>query len=187
VIKSQEELMLFWEVLHFRRGIPLPISNTSAIKLDPEEIAPVYPRMQDAQTRFGLCNAIVMPHDQVFMRTANRLLVWLWLANKARHTIDTPDGNADAIRNYYMIWEDLYGIPDVKTTPKEAFELKLIRDLVSHGYKLGNKELRKLTMNQYGRAINQFDPTDRVHQCLVGQYRTIGRELVERELDQKIL
>jgi hypothetical protein len=184
IIKSQDQLKLFWELLHYQRGIPLPINDISATKLDPEGLPRIHTGMTSIMSRASICKAIVMRDEKVFIRNDNRLLVWLWLANKARHFIDTPDGNVDAIRNYYMIWEDLYGEPNKNTKPVEAWELKLIRDLVSHGYKLGNKELRKLTKAQCGKPVNQFDPTDSVQQSLVHRYRTIGRELVEAELDR---
>jgi hypothetical protein len=184
MISSQDRLKLFWELLHFQRGIPLRINDISATKLDYEELAPIHTGMTSIMSRVTICKSTVMPDDKVFMRNNNRLHVWLWLANKARHFIDTPDGSADAIRNYYMIWEDLHGEPNENTKPVEAWELKLIRDLVSHGYKLGNKELRKLTKAQCGKPVNQFDPTNSVQQSLVHRYRTIGRELVEAELDR---
>jgi hypothetical protein len=85
-----------------------------------------------------------------------------------------------------MVWEDLHGTPNDQTKPKEAWELKLIRDLVSHGYKLFNKDLRKLTIDQCGRVINQFDPIDKVQWYLVHRYRTIGHGLIEAELDHKL-
>jgi hypothetical protein len=185
--KSQVELRLFWELMHYQRGVSLPINNRSAQKLDQgQEEAPVHTGIRSTLSRFSVCKAIVMPDDKVFKRTNNRLIVWLWLANMARQAIDTPKDNAEAIRNYYMIWEDLHGTPDKPTTPKEARELKLIRDLVSHGYKVNNKELRKLTLDQCGREINQFDPTDKTQQCLVHRYRTIGHDLIEAELDRML-
>jgi hypothetical protein len=192
VDKSQENLKSFWELLEYLRGLPLPINDRSAKLENGKGALATHTATFSTQARFSLCEVIRMPDSKVFKRPDNRLLVWLWLANKARDFSETPDGDANAIRNYYMIWEDLPDRAKDDDTRIRASGLKCVRNFVSHGEvfrgvrKRLKDECKKIQADYTGR-VNRFDPTDKVHRDLVHQYRTIGRELVKRELDRIIL
>ncbi len=177
---SQEQLKFFWELLYYQRGVSLLISQRIAEKI--ESLISVQPKctgvcimMSDAK----ICVLIKMPDSKLFERENNRLSVWLRLASEARNS----KSSVDAIRNYYMILEDLYS----SILDKEAIkELKFVRDFVSHGEKLGNSDLLKFIKDQFGKSIDQFDPTDTVQQNFVDRYRTLGRNLVEKELNKSL-
>mgnify|MGYP007084712070 CR=1 FL=1 len=78
-----------------------------------------------------------MPDPKVFSHVPARLPAWLRLANDASDSNDP----VDAIRDYYMIWEDLHPAWKIQDGPAEATDLKLTRDFVSHGGKLKNKDV----------------------------------------------
>ena len=178
---SQEQLKFFWELLHYQRGISLPISHLTVEIINPATgVRPIRTGVATIISHAAICRSIKMPDPRVFKLENNRLLVWFRLANEARDSKSA----VDAIRNYYMIWEDSHGVPTKANAPKEAIELKFVRDFVSHGLKLENPELLKFIEDQFGKSINQFDPTDAVQQDFVNRYRTLGRNLVETELDR---
>jgi hypothetical protein len=120
-----------------------------------------------------------MPKAEVFTNSDYRLLVWLRLANEARNAASS----ANAIRNYYMIWEDEHGTPEGTNAQTEALELKFVRHFVSHGEKLVDSKLLDFLKKQIGKHTEQYDPTDSTHQVLVERYRAIGRTLIESELE----
>ena len=121
-----------------------------------------------------------MPDPKVFSHVPARLLAWLRLANDASGSNDP----VDAIRDYYMIWEDMHPAWKIQDGPAEATDLKLTRDFVSHGGKLKNKDVLDFVERNLGRRIEQFDPTDRAQQQFVSSQRKSARDLIEAELDK---
>lgn len=178
---SRHRLKLFLELLRYRRGISLPDISSAAEKLQLVNGTPlVGTGFVDVAVSVSICSSIVMPDPKVFSDAPARLLVWLRLANDASNSSDA----AYAIRNYHMIWEDLHPAWEYKDGPTEATELKLVRDFVSHGKKLKNKDVLDLAERNLGRRIEQFDPTDRAQQQFVSSQRKSARNLIESELDK---
>ncbi len=121
-----------------------------------------------------------MPNPTIFTTSNTRLLVWLRLANEARNATI----HADAIRNYYMISEDMHGRPQPSAAPTAEIELKFIRDFVSHGEALRNCCLLAFIQQELGRPVDQYDPTDNDQQQFVHRQRQLARELIEGELNR---
>ena len=178
---SRQRLKLFWELLRYRRGIPLPNISSVAQKVQPANGSP--PKgigYVDVHARMLLCNSIVMPDPSVFSRAPARLLAWLRFANDASDSSDATD----AIRDYYMIWEDMHPAWRIQDGPTEATELKLVRDFVSHGKELDNRDVLELVKRKLGKPVKQFDPTDMAQQQFVSLHRMSARNLVETELNK---
>ena len=178
---SQEVLKLFWELLRYRRGTSLPDIVSVAQKVQPANSSlPEGISYVDVHIRALFCSSIVMPDPRVFSRAPARLLVWLRLANDASDSSDATD----AIRDYYMIWEDMHPAWRKQDGPTEATELKLVRDFVSHGKELDNRDVLELVKRKLGKPVKQFDPTDVAQQQFVGLHRTSARNLIEMELNK---
>ncbi len=175
VRKSHELLVTFWELLHYLRGLPISIERSSAVPLE-SSVANKSTGAVVAVFDALICHRMEMPREDILLDPPGRLLVWLRLANDARAGRDV-----DAIRNYYMIWEDMHGRPQEGKSPRAALELKHSRDFVSHG-RVDNKEVQKFLKQELGRSITQFDPTDRAQAALVEKLRHQARDLVEDEL-----
>jgi len=177
---SKQCLELFWELLRYRRGVSLPDISSSAQKVEPVNGSPAKTTGSvgvalDAR----LCSPIVMPNPNVFAHPSSRLLVWLRLANDAFDSCNA----AYAIRNYYMIWEDLHPYRNYKEWPAKANDLRLTRHFVSHGGQLW-KEVGKFIKRSLGRQIDQYDPTDSAQQQFVILQCKSARNLIETELDK---
>lgn len=128
------------------------------------------------------CAAIVKPvrfPDEVTLGGQPRLKVWLRLAVGAR----PPASAADAIRNYYMIWEDMNpSTQPVAGSPDQ--ELKFIRDFVSHGKPLNGAGVTTFLNREFGKPENHFDPHNQEHQNFLDGRRQWARNLVEAEIDK---
>lgn len=180
---SQQHLKLFWEVLHYQRGFPLPISSRSVEQIQAVS-GTTFALISEAHVTgtAATCKVIEMPDHDIFASPSSRLIVCLRLANEARSAVI----DADAIRNYYMIWEDMKGRPTSTTVPSAANELKFVRDFVSHGEALSNSNLLAFIQAKLGKPVNQYDPTDADQQNLVRKYREQARQLVESELSKQL-
>jgi hypothetical protein len=179
---SQEQLQLFWEVLHYQRGVPLTISGRTTEQMQKIIGSPPQLTSDVSYTAAAsLCRILDMPSPNLFASPNSRLIVWLRLANEA--TSATP---VDAIRNYYMIWEDMYGKPTPTTTPPAAYELKFIRDFLSHGEPLNNSALLAFIQRELGVPANQYNPTDRAHQTLVRKHHEQAKHLIDGEISKHL-
>ena len=180
---SKEALKLFWELLQYRRGIVLPHCSSIARKLHPVKgSSPTGLGYIDVCTRVSICLPVVLPAPSFFSHADNRLIAWLRLANDAA----TSNSAADAIRNYYMIWEDLHPGWKAGTGPEEADELSYVRDFVSHGEELRNTYVLKFIKRKLGETVKQFDPSDVAQLRFVSLQRTAARSLVEKELNERL-
>jgi hypothetical protein len=94
--------------------------------------------------------------------------------------------DADAIRNYYMIWEDKHGKAELTNAPVAAVELRLVRNFVSHGGDLGDNAVLDLVERELGTSITRYDPTNGDQQRFVQKYRQQARQLIEDELDRLV-
>lgn len=177
---SHERLKLFWELLQFRRGLPLPAISSTAQELQTDGMSrPIGRGYADVAARVSICLLVVLPDPQFFSRRNSRLPVWLNLANDAA----TSANAIHSIRNYYMVWEDLHPAWKIQNGPTEATELKLIRDFVSHGKELRNRDVLKFIRSKLGKPIRQFDPTDLAQQQFLTLQNGAARKLIEKELD----
>lgn len=182
VSSSHEHLKLFWELLRYRRGISLPSLSSHATKVEPVTNLPAEGTgFIGVPVSVVLVSSILMPDPEVFSEARSRLLAWLRLANDA---LDSSDINA--IRNYYMIWEDSHPGWKTKHGPTEATNLKLTRDFVSHGEELGYEEVLAFIQRNLEPDTKQFDPTDRAQQRFVSSQRKSARSLIEEELDRVV-
>ena len=179
---SQQRLGLFWTLLRYRRGVSLPNISSVAQKVGPSNSSPAKSTgFVDVAATVLICSSIVMPDPKVFSDVPARLLVWLRLANDALDSVDP----AYAIRNYYMIWEDLYPDWKIQEGPTEAKELKLVRDFVSHA-KINNPEVLDFVEKNVGKRIKQYDPADKKQQQFLTSCRGTARKLIEAELDKSL-
>ncbi len=103
-----------------------------------------------------------------------RLRVWLRLAADAMQ-MSAPD----AIRNYYMVWEDM-GLSSSRGTKGE--ELRFIRNFVSHGGLLTKRDLLAFLEGEFHKHVNQYDPHDTDHQIFLECRRTWARNLLDLEI-----
>jgi hypothetical protein len=103
------------------------------------------------------------------------LRVWLRLAADALQ-MSPPD----AIRNYYMVWEDM-GLASPKGSPGEEF--RFIRNFVSHGGLLTDPDLLAFLSRELRKPVNQYDPHDTDHQTFLEHRREWARKLSESEID----
>ncbi len=104
---SQEQLKLFWELLHYKRGFPIAISSRTAEYTTSATGTPgTRTGFASASMSVAIAKLVTMPNQGLFTNPDSRLTVWLRLANDAR----TAVVDADAIRNYYII--DLIVIND---------------------------------------------------------------------------
>lgn len=104
----------------------------------------------------------------------DRLPVWLHLTNHAR----VEEDNAHALRDYYMVLEDLPGkdkLPEIK-------RIRHARNFVSHGNKL-YKNTRAFLTNAIGQKVDCYNPREGSHCQLVLEWRNEARKLVESQLD----
>lgn len=179
ITRSQQNLKLFWELLQYKRGVPIPISSRTAERVTATPGATgTRTGLASASISAALARGIGMPDPVVFTQAPSRLIVWLRLANDAH----AAPVDADAIRNYYMIWEDKNGIAKDSDVNLDAVNLRLVRNFVSHGFKLDDLEIRKLVESEVRISDIHYDPTDSAQQRFVQKYRQIGRMLIEREL-----
>lgn len=166
------ELATLLELLRYRWGYPVVPSRQTATKGSGGASTT---NRATISGRSAIVHRVRLPNETV-LAAPNRLRVWLRLANEARQP--TPVG--DAIRYYYMIWEDMYGEP---TTP-ESRELKFIRHFVSHGGVLGDPNLCQFLGTEIGKPTNQYDPHDPDHQNFLERSRDWARLLVEAEIEK---
>jgi len=177
---SKERLNLFWELLRYRRGVSLPDIDSVAQKVPFVDGSPITGTgVIDVAVRALICSSIDMPKPKVFSEVSGRLFVWLRLMNDASDSKDA----AYAIRNYYMVWEDLHPGWEYKKWPKEARELKFVRDFVSHA-KVNSPNLLDFIESGLRQRCEQFDPTDNAQQQFVSSHRNSARSLIEKELNQ---
>lgn len=175
---SREHLGILFELLRYWRGIPLPSVNSVATKTGSttDWLSRGTGFLSIAADAL-LSGTIRMPDPAVLLRAPPRMLVWLRLANDASDCSDA----ADAIRNYYLIWEDLHsGEAD---QPIAADNLRFTRHFVSHGSKLHEPTRRFIQRDDnLGPGVDQFDPTDTAQRQFLSRQRRSARALIEAEL-----
>ena len=176
VVESHQRLTLLREILEFKSHGAAHMSRQTAVCLDkpPESRGLTLPMLT-----FSATGTVRTPIDMpdALPKQSTRLAVWLRLANLAR----LAPSPADAIRNYYLIWEDKRGRP--KSGPGAV--LKLVRDFVSHG-KVNNPDLLALLEREIGRPVTQYDPHDPDQARFLERHRRSIRQLIAREIEQML-
>ncbi|MBT9283264.1 MAG: hypothetical protein KM312_11595 [Hydrogenibacillus schlegelii] len=184
-IKSEEKLYLLWEYINYAQGMPVIIESRTAERLDNH----TEPAIGDysLQGKMVVRKAIEkMLDEDRFLNPPPRLSAWLTLANRARDGSDE-----EAIRNYYMILEDMEGRPedgqkDEKGKPKPELELKYVRDFVSHGDCLTNPKLLQYLKDIFNKSVCRFDPQDPEHKNFIKSKREEARKLIEEKINKRL-
>jgi len=181
IVLSERKLQLFWELLHYRRGLPIRIASRTTEKAKQD---PTKPTVRTGQVTLPMSVCLVctikMPTENSLTSAPLRLSTWLRFANEARNA----HSDVGAVLAYYLIWEDMKGRPQKGSAGPSELELKYTRDFVSHGEVLKNKNVLAFLRAKLKGPVNQFDPNDRDHQALVRDQRKEARKLVETELDK---
>lgn len=175
---SHQELIFLFALLEFLSGDPLHTHRHVTECLDRPSTTgglqlPMLRLSGRGTVRFAGTVPVRLPSDTV--ARPSRLAVWLHLANDARRTTSA----VDAIRNYYMIWEDICGVPSAGSTEEE---IKHVRDFVSHGNKLKNKRLLVFLQQELGTYVTQYDPHNERHKRFVEARRATIRDMVSVKL-----
>lgn len=134
-----------------------------------------------ATATFGavIVGKVRLPEEAVLTRTSPRLAALLHLFNAAR----PPAADAEAVRLYYLVWEDLHGTPPRNGAILPEERLKYARDFVSHGCVLDrNQDAITFIELRIGKPLTAFDPMDPQHVVFVSSQRAEGRALIEAEL-----
>jgi hypothetical protein len=178
---SRKALSLLTDILQYWWGFPIRASTSAAELLAEDHADPATTKLRggvSAPASTAIARPIPLPTQAILQAPPSRLPVWLRLANDARQA-DSP---AHAVRNYYMIWEDMNDRRP-KRTETEPWRLKLVRDFVSHGDKLKSASLQLFLATELGEPVMRYDPTDPAHRQLVIDARERARRLIEAELE----
>ena len=178
VDRSHRELQYILDILEFWWGHPARIAASTAtlVSQEAQESDTVLTGTVVAGASVSVARAVRLPTAEALKTAPARLPVWLRLANDASQS----SSSADAVRNYYMIWEDKNGRPT--SGQREAQRLKFIRDFVSHGEPLSNPGLKAFLAKELGSPVVRYDPTDLNHRQLVADGCTRARVLIDGEL-----
>lgn len=180
---STQQLAVVWELINYRWGYPVQVAHRSVERLGPALGASLTrTHLQTITARAAIVHPIQLPEEASLLRSETRLRVWLRLANDAR----PPTHSVDAIRYYYMVWEDMHGRPGRAAAGSAEEELKFIRDFVSHGEELTYGPLLTFLKRKLGKETKTFDPHDPLHQNFVEQRREWARMLVESQIDKHL-
>jgi hypothetical protein len=176
---SKQQLSILWEVINYISGHDLRRADCRVERLG-NASSPNSPsttsRNQTGTAR--IVRPLKLP-DETRLLSNNRLRVWLRLANDAR----LPASSIDAIRNYYMIVEDMLG-PETPGTSEQ--ELKFTRNFVSHGVALDRRALLEFLEREIGAGTQQYDPFNPSHQRFVEKRRDWAMRLVESKINSRL-
>ena len=183
--RSQRALEPVFETLEFFHGLAPQIARRRARITDPENDTGHSVGRMTITSNAYLVVRVQLPKEATLSAAAAkpRLVTLLHLFNRARR----PTSDAEAVRLYYMIWEDLHGPPDGKEPPSPELRLRHTRDFVSHGVTLGNGNARKFIQPRINnKQFTAFDPKDPDHCAFVAAQRAEAFTLIEGELRQKL-
>lgn len=177
---SKNELKLFFELLQFWYGLPLPVITSSARVVNDTSMQITHSKVPTNLDSL-LSGNIKMPNPSLFSELDERKYILLFLANDARNS-----GNkVHAIRNYYIILEELH--TEDYDTDKDRLKLRYIRDFVSHHKITKNKKIIDLIECETGSRTDSYNPHNEKHQLLISRYWQIGEKLVDKEFEQLTL
>ncbi len=181
---SKKELQVFLAYLQFDYGPSLPPIK-SKIKKNPENLHERLVSCNSVSLDCGICRATIrLPDNNFFSEIDYRKYILLLLANKAQE-MKEPEY---AIRNYYIILEELYPEKADYGKNRDRVEVKYIRDFVSHSI-INNETILgflsdKLQEEIYG--FLKYDPLNLKHKELVNTYKIVGARLIDEEFNKII-
>lgn len=178
---SNQQLSILWDVIIYLSAYPARDTDRSVRRLG--TVTSPSPLSTNFRTHTGqsaLVHSVRLPNETRLLSASGRLHVWLRLASDAR----PPATPVDAIRNYYMIWEDMHRRNPTPGTPEE--ELKFARHFVSHGEPLNSTPLLNFLGREIRPGTRQYDPSDPTHQTFVKRHRELARQLVESEINSHL-
>jgi hypothetical protein len=176
---STQQLSILWDVIIYVSGNPARQADRRVQRVGTATaMSPLSTNLRTQTGQSAIAHSVRLPSEAGLLPPNGRLHAWLRLANEAR----PPASPMDAIRNYYMIWEDMRRRPT--TTGSEEEELKFTRDFVSHGEPLKNKSLLAFLQRELGPGTQQYDPSNPIHQRFVEQRGEWARRLVESEINK---
>jgi hypothetical protein len=175
---STLEVSLLVEVIRYRTGYCDIFSRTASLRapLPGESISRTTFTYQTGKA--AIQRAADFPAEANLTSAPPRLRVWLRLAADASG-MSAPD----AIRNYYMVWEDM-GLPS--PTGSDGEKLKFIRHFVSHGGLLGSPDLLAFLTRELQKPTNRYDPHDTDQQTFLDIRRQWARSLIEAEINRQL-
>lgn len=172
---SDEQLRVLWNILTFKRCVPLLVQSRSACPLSRSSTDEHAEHFIFAESSGLVANRLVMPREAALQSPPSRLSAWLTFANMAA----AARSSADSLRNYFLILEDIYA---GAAAPVAVIEVRHARNFVSHGSELNDDRLLKFLAKELGGPVLRFDPTDPNHQRFVSTWCARARTLVEMEL-----
>jgi hypothetical protein len=181
---SKNKLQVFFAYLQFDYGPSLPPIK-SKIKKNPENLHERLTSCNSVSLDCGICRTIRLPDNTFFSEIDYRKYILLLLANKAQE-MKEPEY---AIKNYYIILEELY--PDKVDYEKniDRVEIKYVRNFVSHSMIDKDKKALKFLANELNEEVCdslRYDPLNSKHKELVNKYKNIGFRLIDEEFNKII-
>jgi len=180
---SERQLGKFLEIIEFFYGFPPKIAQQRVKAQKP---------VSDSSSSIGfisismgayIVDQVRLPAEQTLDDDYPRLTALLHLFNAAR----PPASDDEAVRLYYLIWEDLHGTPSSCGSTLREQRLKFTRDFVSHGYALTrNKQAISFIESSLNQKIKAFDPTDPDHITFVTRQRLEAETLIREELKKQL-
>lgn len=181
--ESQRRLALFVEYLEYRYGIAIQIQQWTTEKVPVDASTPAKKTGSAAlDMRVALVCSVELPSESLLLTSRPRLLSLLRFANDARRA----PVDADAVKGYFMIWEDLHEAEDRSIWPLEALRLSYCRDFISHGVPMNRPRVSAYLESSLGKGVTKFDPVNEQHRKFVKEHRTFGRTLIEAEIEKTL-
>lgn len=179
--ESGRHLRFLFRLMEYKSGAKTIFLERKAQRLEP--LNGPTAGTNDLNSSITIRRPINLPSDSKLRDLMGhpRLSTWLHLANLARDSAHDDQ----AVRNYYMIWEDMHGAQGKTLVPPHpAGELRFTRNFVSHGGELTHKKLLEYLETVFGRSVNRYEPDNPCHQQFVRGQRMKARNLIEHELDR---
>jgi hypothetical protein len=181
--ESDRRLRFLWEYLHFRSGLPVvKAQETRELVEQPSD----RPRRRSGRIVLSAGAEVVLPVEWVAENALGRLVreplttLWLHFANEAKMT----KSNAEAIRLYFLIWEDWRA---QRTAPDDdrGERLEFTRHFLSHARIDKSKGLAFLA-EHLGAGTDRYDPSNPHHETFVQRMRKDAFDLIRSELSRRI-
>lgn len=179
---STQQLSILWDTIIYVSGYSARQADRIVHRLgDTAASSPLSTAVRTQTGQSTVVHRLRLPSEIRLLSPTGRLHVWLPLANAAR----PPASPVDAIRNYYMIWEDMHGRSVTPGSQEE--ELKFTRHFVSHGDVLRDPALLAFLQQRIGPGTQQYDPSNPAHGAFIKQRREWARHLVESDINRLLV
>lgn len=175
--RSDSQIRLLWNILEFDYGLPIRALQTYVEAIDTSDVAA---GQLTGKLGAAICKPAVLPEEALLVDAPLRLHVWLEFVNEARNT----PSDAEAVRLYYNVLEDVCGKPNSNSDPA-ALRIMYTRHFVSHGA-LKDEKLKAFLKTEFAQETNQFDPNDLKHTNFLRAERQNARKYLERILKKQL-